>query len=61
MHAGAGEKCKKQDITVAESGKFQEERTKRSPSGLQGKQERQTAPHLRTGVLFVRHAESGDY
>jgi hypothetical protein len=25
MHAGAGEKCKKKDITVAESRKFQQD------------------------------------
>jgi len=30
MHAEAGEKCKNQDITVAERRKIQQERAKRS-------------------------------
>src|SRR5260370_24990102 len=42
MHAEAGEKCKKQDITVAAKRRFQRERAAGSSKGLQGKQKK---PH----------------
>jgi hypothetical protein len=44
MHAGAGEKCKEQDITVPARRRFQRERATGSSKGLPGKQGKKPHP-----------------
>jgi hypothetical protein len=56
MHAAPGEKCKEQDITVAERGKFPWERARKK---FIDRENRKSAPGLRTGSLSIRPARCG--
>jgi len=56
MHAGAGEKSKNQDITVAARRKFQPERAEGNSKELQGKQKK---PHPAGELAFCSSGMQG--